>query len=308
MTITIVAKAPPAATTFRDALADDSPTWLNGFWGSRYMYAMGVVHDAMFDWFVYSVRARYPSVAPDDAFVWFSQDRLIDRGFQEPLESYRARLKLWLDLWRHAGSAWGVALAFSSYLTPSTAKIRVVSNNANWDTLDAGSSGPPTHQHGDGSGNPNWDWDSYPWLDPSASEYTAKWYRAWIIIYPGTDLWTKTRTLGTGAGGNMLLGDGSCLGFSGTIDQTESMRALARRWKGGHNKVMVILAFDSRIFDPAYSVAYPSAILPFGLFRSWGVRASDLYVPIRSYIGTGLTFGTNAASYIDVPDEPETLH
>ena len=283
---------------FRVKLAEDLPSWLNGPWGSRWVFPLGLFLDIYADAAIYAVQARFPDLAPADAFTWFAQDRQIDRGFIEPLESYRARLKLWLDLWRRAGSAESVLVALGSYIIPNTATMRTVSNDSAWDTITAGDPVPPVHVL---TRPRNWDWDSAPAYDATDPAYAAKWNRAWIIIYPPAQLWTKTRTYGDG----MRYGDGSCFGYSGNIDQTASLRAQVNKWRPASTMVpWIILCFDPDPFHPEDAVAYPSTgLLPDGRFKNWGFRSGDAYLPYRAIIGLGTSFGINAASYISVPNE-----
>lgn len=293
-----VATTPPPTLTFRVKLARDLPTWLNGYWGSRYMYPLGVALDIFADAAEFAVKARFPDLAPPDAFTFFAQDRQIDRGFIEPLESYRVRLKKWLDLWRRAGSAESVMVALASYIFPNLATMRTVSNDSAWDTIAAGDPPPPVHV----LVRPrNWDWDSAPAFDPDDPYYHSQWYRAWAIIYPPAALWKKTRTYGDG----MRYGDGSCFGYTGNIEQTQSMRAQVNKWRPASTRVeWIILCFDPDPFHPETAVSYPSTgLLPDGRFKNWGFRSGDAYLPYRAIIGLGTSFGINAASYISVPNE-----
>lgn len=291
----VLATTPPPTLSFRVKLARDLPTWLNGYWGSRYMYPLGLFLDIFAEAAVDAVKARFPDLAPPDAFTWFAQDRQIDRGFIEPLESYRARLKLWLDLWRRAGSAESVMVALGAYIFPNLATMRTVSNDSAWDTIAAGAAPPPVHV----LVRPrNWDWDSYVFSKNSPSpddpEYHGKWNRAWVVIYPPAQLWKKTRKYGDG----MRYGDGSCFGFTGDSAQANSLRAQVEKWRPAHCIVpWIILAFDPTILDP--SVALPSlGLLPNGQYKNWGVRNGDAYVSIRAILGLGTGRGINAASYI----------
>jgi hypothetical protein len=283
----------PAPTlNFRTKLAQDSPAWLNGFWGSRFLYPLGLFLDAFADAAKFAVQARFPDLAPADAFTWFGQDRQIDRGFQEPIESYRARLKEWLTLWRHAGSAYSVLQALASYITPDTATMRVVSNTSAWDTWTG--SFPVTHTL---VSPRNWDWDSAVYghlaADPNGAEYAGKWWRAWVIIYPPASLWQKTQTLGDGH----ALGDGRALGFTGTVDEAQSLRAQVAKWKPAHCIVpAIILAFDPATFDP--TTAIPAlGLMPDGRFQRRGCPNGDLYVTTRGLIGFGST-APYSASYL----------
>lgn len=286
-----IAITPPKSLKFRDELASNLPTWLNGYWGGRYVYPMGLFLDIWADATIFAVQARFPDGAPEDAFTWLAQDRQIDRGFQEPISSYKERLKLWLDLWRRAGSAESVMVALGGYIAPSVATMRTVSNSSAWDTIEAGESPPPVHTL---VSPPNWDWDSavynHKTADPTDPEYTAKWYRAWVVIYPPSSLWVKDLKCGTG----IICGSGFACGYSGTTDEGRSIKEQVRKWKPAHATIVnIMLAFDSTVLDPAS--AYPNVgVLPDGRFRWYGVRDGDSYIPIRGTLGTT----ANRVSYL----------
>lgn len=267
----------PNSNNFRTEGDQLSPTWLNGPIGQKYRYSMNVLFDALGDAASYAVLARFPQRAPPDAFNWIASDRQIDRGFSEPLDSYITRLLLWLDLWRLAGSARSMLLAMLAAVSPDQLAMRVVSNSGVWDTFPAGTDvlTVPSPQHVASSPN-NWRWDSLG--DPF--QYPVAWWRIWVIIYAGSK-WTQGTTWGA-----FTWGDGTCFGFSGTVQEAQSLTALAAKWRAAHAWVVyIILAFDSTIFDPA--LAFGSNKLPDGHYGHWGTVASSggfprVYVPARN--------------------------
>lgn len=273
----VIVTTPKPALLFRDQLAQNLPTWLNGPNGARYVYPLGLVLDCMAQAAVFAVQARFPGGAPEDAFTWLAQDRQIQRGFQESKESYADRLRSWLDLWRRAGSAESILVALGGYITPSVATMRTVSNSSAWDTIAAGDSPPPVHVL---VSPPNWDWDSAVYGhkadDPTDPEYTAKWYRAWVIIFPPASLWVQDQTLGDGH----TLGDGRVLGFSGTVDEAESIRQQVAQWKPAHATIVnIILCFDNTQFNPALPSG--GSQNPDGTQRWYGLRVGDQYISTR---------------------------
>ena len=133
-----------STTDFRDLGDAISPAWLNAPVGKAYRYAMSVQYDALCDGFAYAVRARFPLIAPPDAFVWFAQDRLIIQGPNEPLSTYAVRLTQWLDLWRHAGSSMAIELALLAYFYPLAPQVATIKSAADgslseWLTYPVGS-------------------------------------------------------------------------------------------------------------------------------------------------------------------------
>ena len=55
-------------TTFVDMSDDINPTYLNGPVFARYRASMTIMYDDLADGAALAVRARFPSVAPPDAF------------------------------------------------------------------------------------------------------------------------------------------------------------------------------------------------------------------------------------------------
>lgn len=268
----------PVSSTFRNMVPAITPTWLNGPIGAKYLYSMAVIYDALSDAASYAVRARFPQLAPSDALSWIGQDRQIDRGFQESEVSYVARLLLWLDLWRTAGNAKSMLLAMLGFVTPDEIAVRVVSDSSAWDSYPSGTNvltaGNPTHLLASPT---NWRWDSV--ADPFQTG--IEWWRVWVILYPDSGLWTQGK-----AWAAFTWGDGTCFGFSGTVDQSSSLSSLAQKWRSAHAWVVyVILAFDSTLFDP--SLSFGSSKLPDGNWGHWGKVASSggfsrVYVPARN--------------------------
>lgn len=269
----------PAPPNFSGQVYYLSPSYLQGYFGSRYMFALALQFDAMADAASYAVRARFPTHAPDDALPVLSSDRQIDRGPSEPRESFEARLIAWLDLWRRAGSAWAVLTAFESYFLPSSTTIETV-NDTTTDDITAWNvqtdlAGPPVHyQESPG----NWDWDGQ--RIPG---------RAWVIVFNGP--WAQTQTWGDGS----RWGDGKVWGFNGTTAVAQFFRSQLARWKAaGCSVPYIIIAFDPSWFQPTLPPGSP--LLPDGTWGPWykveTIAGARTYVPSR----------TSTAIYIDGVD------
>ena len=196
----------PAQTLYFRTLASTppptgiAPTYLSGPVGGRYMYSMGIVYDGLTDAAGYAVRARFPSLAPTDAYPWIAQDRQIFQGANEPNASFVARSIQWLDLWRHAGSSTGVLLAILAQVSPAQPEVFTVSTTgvdprfatvpySSWDTYQKGISPfppgqtnptPPDHYL---TAPANWKWDSV-----SLPNYaTWMYWRKWVVIVSTTN-------------------------------------------------------------------------------------------------------------------------
>jgi hypothetical protein len=195
---------PAAQSNFTDACDAISPTYLNGPVFQKYRASMNFVVDALADGAAFAVRARFPSTAPTDAFVWLSLDRTISQGFQEGLPSYIQRLQQWLPVLSYEGHPTGMLLAMLADVLPTSVQVRTVDNSGNWFTYAVNANpiplpAPSAVQASYPAGYPagfvnvpaptaslalgNWRWDSLS--QPYA--YGKRWWRLWPIMYsPGS--------------------------------------------------------------------------------------------------------------------------
>jgi hypothetical protein len=244
----------PIPDTIRGLGDAVTPTWLNGPTFQAYRYAMSVILDDMVDTTSMSVRAAIPTYAPPDALQWIAQDRQIFQGPGEPHDAYVARLRQWLDTWRLAGSSEAVMLAILAYLTPLAPKIAVVQSALGgvtvWQTYAGGSQPFPAGSiiptppflasTTNGQVTNVWDWDGssqpyyYPWM---------RW-RAWVVIQSNgaqAPWLSPTKTWGS-----FNWGDGTCLGWAGTAQQSAQLTALATFWKSAGTWVpWIIVSYNS---------------------------------------------------------------
>lgn len=219
---------------FRDLLAQIAPPWLSRKWGERFLYAHGLIIDGLVEHALQAMKARFPDKGPDEALSVIGRDRRIRRGFSESADSYRVRLKRWLDDWRRAGSPFAILSQIRAYLTGYDVRIRYVNDRGTWITLDPDGTFHVRKLFG------NWDWDGqFP--------ATAK-TRFWIIIYPlASGLWTQSPTLGTP---HVLLRD-TTVGSNATVSQVSSIRSIISEWKAAGSRCpYIIIAFDDAMFNP----------------------------------------------------------
>lgn len=109
--------------------------------GSRWTKPIGELADQLTQSAVDALRLRFPSRTPSEAsLAQIGRDRLIPRAPNEPAESYARRLILWLDLWSLAGTRLGLSYALQSYVFPGYPRIRIVTRDQLWSTLDEGAS------------------------------------------------------------------------------------------------------------------------------------------------------------------------
>lgn len=139
-------------TTFLDFSDAISPPPLSGPVFSAYRASMSIQFDSLSDGAALAVRARFPSVAPPDAFPYLGQDRTVYQGFAEPQASYILRLQQWLDLLPYEGFPSGIMCAMLGYVIPASWTVanpgtsvlcRTVDNSSNWNTYEAGANPVP---------------------------------------------------------------------------------------------------------------------------------------------------------------------
>lgn len=310
---------PPTQQSYRVLGAELYPNPMNGPVWSAYLYSMHVIDDALVDCASYAVRARYPQLAPFDAFPWIGQDRQIFQGPSETLTSYAARLIQWLDTWRLAGNSTSILLALLAYLTPLAPQVATVQSAADgsitsWRTYAAGSvpfpqgqtiPTPPYLQTVTG----NWDWDGasqpyyYPWMA----------WRTWVIVSSfGAQAPWAAPTKTWGSGGTLVVsvvsdpvygtvykntgtpatpsatsfnwGDGTCWGWAGTAQQAEQLTALVKAWKSGGTWVPWLIVN----YDPTWflETGVTGTKMPDGTWGFYGKIVTDAtygsrYIPSR---------------------------
>lgn len=251
-------------TVFRDSIKNVCPTWLQGYWGYRFMYSIGIQLDAVAENLRQGVLARMPGYGTEDALPYVGNDRQILRGASESNEAFIVRLQTALTTWGTAGNAQAVISQLLGYVSPAVPRIRYVVEGlddvgnpiADWVTVEDGS---VSFYRASPS---NWDWDGG---DPN--------WRFWIIIYPG---FFTVKTWNDGH----FYNDGTSWGHTGPSTIASDMRALISKWKAaGSECVKIIVAFDSSDFDPTAS---PGAPMPDGTWGRNSKNVGGVQVPARN--------------------------
>lgn len=245
--------------TFRDKAWTLSPARLRTAAAARFVYALiGTPLDAIAEAANQATKARFPSLAPDDALAYHGRDRGIVRGTAEAAESYRARLLLWIEAWRGAGIGRGMLDQLAGFILPKVATIRI------WTQVGVvytrAKDGTFTIERATGGG---WNWDGQ----------TSLWARFWVIFYspivggvlePGAP-WDRDGTWGDGE----VWGSDphATWGSTATIEEVTAIRGIVDDWRPAPSVCKnIIVAFDSTIFDPG-DTAPP---LPDGTWGHWG--------------------------------------
>lgn len=250
----------------RDLIRELSPPWLRRPWGERFLYAPGLAFDFVLQWAIEGMQARFPDEAPEDALPFLGRDRSVRRGFNEPTEVYRRRLKTAPDDHRTDGNPFTLLEAIRAYLFGYAVRVRYVNDRGTWFTIEPDGSYEVVRK----AGNFNWD-GRFP--------ATAR-TRFWVIIYPlDSGIWEIQGIYGDGA----RWGDGRTWGTTATRDQVKSLQLIVDDKKtAGSRCPYIIVAFDPNSFDPHH------APLPDGEYGTWGKDATG--VRVRSRLSTARYF------------------
>lgn len=248
---------------FRDVLRDVVPWWLSDRHfssgktvGFRFLWTMVMVLDVFMQLLFDGLKASWPDFCPPDALEQIGRSRGIARGLSDTDDDYAARLRVWLDKWRHAGSQKQLAIELHEVIT-GRPKVAVVNRAQHWVIVNTDGS-IQTH---DG----NWDWDSVS--DPGRSSF---WSEEWVIVYADpwadTGLWGDPRTWG---------GRDSGLGHQVTRNEVAVIKSILNGWKAAHSGIRaVIWTRNPALFDP-----FTPTGLPDGTWGEWGTPGTDPRVP-----------------------------
>ena len=234
--VQIVPGDPPR---FRDYAQIIAPSWLQRWWGQRFMYSLGIEWDAFTQATTDGVRARCPGApdTPPDALAYIGRDRQLVRGALESDAGFADRCRTAFDAWPRAGSLEGVLRQIQSLYSPiSVSGLGVGGQNGSyrtWCTITT-TGGPDSYSAGDPTA---WDWDG----DPS------KWSRAWWIIHVSSVTWPPANL-----GAVLILGASNwCLGLQVPKARVDDLQVVLARWKSAGTIAQAILTYDATWPNPA---------------------------------------------------------
>lgn len=209
--------------------------------GFRVLYAIATVADALIETARQGVIADLPGEGTTTALAPIGRDRGIRRGFAESAAAFIVRLLTWREDHKRRGNPYTLMRQVRGYLSPHKPLMRLVNARGTWYTLNPDDTRERHALMG------NWDWDGDPTLP----------HRAWLIIYPPAELWTRDGTWGDGA---VWGEEAGTWGSTATEEQVQAVRAIIDEWRSGTALyVSVIVCFDAAAFDPTGSGAgYPS--------------------------------------------------
>jgi len=234
--------------------------WLAGPNSGRILWTVGKTCDTAIEWLYEGIKQRFPDYAAEDALPWIGRDRRVIRGVAESTDSYRERLKDWLNAIRVWGTPWAVLMNIQAYFTGVDATLPVcrivehrpigtkASTRAVWTTLAA--DGTLSHHVQEPS---NWDWDSADPLRPT--RLADRDPRFWVIIYQDS----ASGLFALDQSSPIQVYDFADATSYGDPDEGLDLARFAEDWKSaGSWCAGVIIAYDATLFDPTGSGAgYP---------------------------------------------------
>lgn len=249
-----------APIRFRDALASIVPWWLSARLqagltvGYRYLWGIVQVLDGLAEFLVQGIQAAWPGIGTPTALALIGRSRGIVRGLDDTNDEYAARLRVWLDTWRNAGSQQELARQIRAYLR-GRPRVRIVTRAGLWFTIEADGTESTAQQA--------FDWDSV-----SNPENAGHWSEMWIIVYP--DSWAYSGQWGTSDG--QKYGDLLGIGHAVTREEWDGVKNIIAQWKAAHSRVVaVIYTTDPDLFDPLDPLS-----LPDGTWGKWGRGTSRM--------------------------------
>jgi len=265
------------------------PAWAQDGNFSRYMFTLGLAHDAILEKAVQGADASNPLETQTPTSLALSAlDLLLTRGLTESDASFGKRLARALDDWALAGLDWMVlrqALGLVLAFTPMARTVKDVYTAAGsldtsiWSTFvasaDTTQSPARVFTGGATSHAANFDWDS---LSP-----TTNWgsFRYWLILYAVSgNQWVNPAPYKWGAAGVTWGNWNPSWGTDQPPQTWSTLQSILKLWqRGGSWCRQIIVSFDATLFDPTQAVG--GAVNPDGTFGRWSKVVSGQYVPAR---------------------------
>lgn len=158
--------------TFRDALRDKVPRWLQRGNAQRLLYAIGVHLDAFADAITDGVKQRFPNVYSGDALPELGRERRIRRGRTETNPVYASRLVRWLDDHRRRGGPYALLAQLHAHFAPANFPIDLLY----YPSPLLGGAAVRFRMDVDG----NVTRDTVEWLPDADAEHWARW---WLFYF-----------------------------------------------------------------------------------------------------------------------------
>lgn len=196
--------------------------WLQGHWGSRWLYMIGLVFDAISEAGKQATKARFIDTAPDDAVPLLGRDHVIESGLDESLDTYRERVGEAWEAWPKAGTEAGLLGQLRAWL-PGV-EIALISNRE-WSIPPMGRPASPGKV---AIAGPDW------------------WSRMYVVIGPQSR-WNHDGTWDDPG----VWDDGGTWDSTAFSFEIEAAKRMVHNWKAGHEYVptIIVLTPDAELWD-----------------------------------------------------------
>lgn len=261
---------------YEDAL----PGWLKEGSGRNYLDAIVLTFDA-FAASLQEVRYGLNGLEPPyDAVPYIADDRVMFRGFFEPIKKFMGRASFFRQIWRNAGKAKTIMQTVAGVWGPTPIKMRIVFNFG-WLTSEASTRWITLNTNGtitrETVSPANWDWDG-----------VNKSHRAWLILYVPEALASAVEATFAGYskyGETGIRADGVIdkltIGTNAYAEYAERTRESLDAYKPADVLFdYIILAFDPASFDPASAPG--AAGMPDGTWGRDGKLSGTVLVRSRN--------------------------
>lgn len=204
--------------TFRDAILQVAPPWLQRGTAARVLYSFGVHLDGLLDAVTAGVKMRFPNYYSAETLPIIGRERGIRRGLYETNAVYASRLTRWLDDHRRRGGPYALLAQLFAHYAPHNFPIELVYYSGRRFSMDA--TGAVVR-------------DDIDWV-PDAN--AAKWAR-WWLFYRWPDP-IETDGLWSDPG---VFDDGGVWDSNLSPDDVADLRVVPTEWNAAHAMGRVVL-------------------------------------------------------------------
>lgn len=254
-----------AIATFRDALRDKLPRWLQRGNAQRLMHSIGVHIDAYADAAIAGVKQRFPGLYSNDALPVIGRERRIRRGRTETDPVYASRLVRWLDDHRRRGGPYALLAQLHAHFAPANFPIDLLY----YPSALIGGEAVRFRLATDGTITR----DTFAWVP---DEHADRWARWWLIYFwpeavGGDGVWSDAGEWDPDPDEVQPLGvwDSTL-----TLEDIEGLRTVPHEWNAAHPLgYVVLLSPGTELWDyPAGTWDEPGGV--------WGDVGGDAVVII----------------------------
>ena len=208
--------------TFRDAIRQKSPPWLQRGRAEKILYAMAIHLDGLTDALVAAIKMRFPGLYSPESLPYLGRDRRISRGRAETDGVYAGRLRRWLDDHPVRGGPYALLAQLHAHFAPNNFEIHLVYRSGRRFVMTA---------------------DGVVTRDDLFTLNVPDWAR-WTLYY----FTTFGATRPTWGEPGRTWGHGRVWGSTLTPQEVTDLRLVPREWNAAHCVGEIVLLGDSGQF------------------------------------------------------------